>query len=220
MWPNMRAECNDDDNPQVIIRDTTITGQDGEPQERTAMPIFNPEEMIGRTFVLPIREDRQHHRARIVEAIEAQDNDPEQQAKIRKFRCSINKGEYEEVLLYNQILYHIDEDDAINRETVWRFKCIVGNEGPRHTMHPSYNGSSYDIILEWESGEITAEPLTIISKCDLVTCAIYARENNLLDTPGWRQFKPIAKQQKKMFRMVNQAKLRSHKTAKKYNLWV
>ena len=44
--------------------------------------------------------------------------------------------------------------------------------------------------------------------------AIYAKENDLLDQPGWARFKRIAKRSQKMFRMANQAKLRSYRTSK------
>ena len=49
-----------------------------------------------------------------------------------------------------------------------------------------------------------------------MTCAIYAKENNLLDLPGWKRFKSIAKRQKKFTRLVNQAKLRSYNSAPRY----
>ncbi len=71
-------------------------------------------------------------------------------------------------------------------------------------------------MAEWEDGSITAEPLGIIAADDPVTCAIYARENDLLLKDGWKRFKSIARRQKKMFRMANQAKLRSFRTAPKY----
>ena len=58
--------------------------------------------------------------------------------------------------------------------------------------------------------------LQLIAADDPVTCAIYAKENNLLDLPGWKRFKSIAKRQKKFTRMVNQAKLRSYHTAPCY----
>ena len=67
--------------------------------------------------------------------------------------------------------------------------------------------------MEWENGEKTSEPLAVIAADDPVTCAIYARDNGLLTTPGWKQFRNLAKKQKKMFRMINQAKLRSFRTA-------
>ena len=44
---------------------------------------------------------------------------------------------------------------------------------------------------------------------DPVTCAIHAKENGLLKTPGWKQFNRIAKNEKKLTRMLNKAKLRS-----------
>ena len=71
-------------------------------------------------------------------------------------------------------------------------------------------------MMEWENGEITCEPLSIIGADDPVTCAICAKENNLLDLPGLKQFKSIAKRQKKFDRMVNQAKLCSYRTAPRY----
>jgi hypothetical protein len=71
-------------------------------------------------------------------------------------------------------------------------------------------------LIEWVNAEITKEPLTIIAADDPVSCAIYARENGLLDKPGWKRFKHIAKQEKKFTRMVNQAKLTSYNTAPRY----
>ena len=49
-----------------------------------------------------------------------------------------------------------------------------------------------------------------------MTCAIYAKENGLLDLPGWKQFKSIARRQKKFTCMVNQAKLKSFNNAPKF----
>jgi hypothetical protein len=51
---------------------------------------------------------------------------------------------------------------------------------------------------------------------DPVSCAIYVREKDLLDKPGWKRFKHIAKREKKFTRMVNQAKLRLYNTAPRY----
>ena len=70
--------------------------------------------------------------------------------------------------------------------------------------------------MEWENGEVTSEPLSIIAADDPVTCALYAKDKGLLDTPGWRRFKSIALCQKKLFCMANQAKLRSFRTAPRY----
>ena len=38
---------------------------------------------------------------------------------------------------------------------------------------PHYKRSKYNVMDEWESGEITYEPLLVISQDDPVTCAAY-----------------------------------------------
>jgi hypothetical protein len=49
-----------------------------------------------------------------------------------------------------------------------------------------------------------------------VTCAIYARENGLLNQPGRKCFWHIAKHKKKFTHVVNQAKLKSFNNEPKY----
>jgi hypothetical protein len=66
---------------------------------------------------------------------------------------------------------------------------------------------------EWE---VSYEPLHTITADDPVMCAIYAKDHGLLDTEGWKRFRSLAKRAKKMLPMVNQSKLRSYKTCKKY----
>ena len=98
---------------------------------------------------------------------------------------------YEEVLTYNEILEYIakneekDDDQAI----VWKFKHIAGHQGPLKKGDPGYNGSKFNVLIEWETGELTYEPLDVIAADDPVTCAIYAKDKGLLDEPGWRRFK-------------------------------
>jgi hypothetical protein len=75
-----------------------------------------------------------------------------------------------------------------------------------------YNGSQCNVLIEWESGDITSEPLKIVAVDDPVSCSIYARENE----PGWKRFKHIAKQEKKFTCIINQDKLRSYNTAPRY----
>ena len=64
-------------------------------------------------------------------------------------------------------------------------------------------------MIEQENGEITLEPLAVIGANNLVICAIYAKECNLLDKPSQKQFARFAKQEKKLLRLQNQAKLYS-----------
>ena len=209
----------EDYQPPSIIKSRSkeseeVMDENGEPQTRYyQLPLVDTSDLIGRTF-LTEQEDGQIHRARIVAAIEDHDATKERNPDRMKFVCSVNDDKYEEIMTYNQIMNHIEqsEEDAI----IWKFKRIAGHEGPLTKNHPMWKGSTYNVRVEWENGEITDEPMTTIAADDPVTCAIYAKDNNLLEVPGWKRFKPIAKRQQHMFRMANQAKLRSFRLAPKY----
>ena len=45
------------------------------------------------------------------------------------------------------------------KNILWEFKRIKGHQGPLNKNHPDYKGSSYNVTIEWENGEITDEPL-------------------------------------------------------------
>jgi hypothetical protein len=70
----------------------------------------------------------------------------------------------------------------------WVFERIVLHQGPLTKKHPDYKGDMYNVIVECPNGETTTEPLNIIVVDYPVSCALYTRDNQLLDTPGWRQF--------------------------------
>ena len=61
---------------------------------------------------------------------------------------------------------------------------IVGHQGPLDASDPDWKGSQYNVQVEWETGEITNEPLSVIPADDPVTCAAYAKEHDLLAVEG------------------------------------
>jgi hypothetical protein len=72
------------------------------------------------------------------------------------------------------------------------------------------------VLVEWENGEISTEPLSVIAANDPVTCAVYAREHDLLDIEGWKHFRNLAKRKKHFLRLVKQAKMKSYHQSLKY----
>ena len=88
------------------------------------------------------------------------------------------------------------------------------------TDHEKSKHGSYQVKVKWSTGEETWEPLRIMAVDDPVTCAKYAKDNDLLDTPGWKRFKPLAKRTKKFIRMLTQAFLPKRKNAVKYKFGV
>jgi len=176
--------------------------------ETIKMPMFDPSGFIGCTFLKESEEDGQHFCTKIVEAIVENEEQLANEPEKIKFCCSVNDDEYEEIITYNEILAHLDKD-SLDAMIVWRFKSITAHEGPLKPGDPSYNGSKYNVLVNWETGESTFEPLHIIAADDPVTCAVYAKDNDLLNLDGWKCFNPIAKHQKKLLWLVNQAKLQS-----------
>ena len=61
-------------------------------------------------------------------------------------------------------------------------------------------------MVEWETGEITEEPLSLIAADHPVTCATHAKKHDLLHLVGWKRLKYIAKNQKQLTRAIKQSK--------------
>ena len=75
-------------------------------------------------------------------------------------------------------------------------------------IDPDWKGSKYNVQVEWETGEITFEPLSIIAADDPVTCAAYGKGNDLLALEGWHRFQNLAKKDKDLARSIKQSKIR------------
>ena len=118
-------------------------------------------------------------------------------------------------MTYDQVMQYINSYENDNGDILWQFQEIIGHEHVR-PHDPTYNGSTYNVLVKWEDGSVTSEPLAIIAKDSPAVLAKYAEDNGLLDKPGWRRFRKLAKNQKKLLRFINQAKLRSFRTAPRY----
>ena len=185
---------------------------------------FKPEELLHRSYLTPVDEKGQRFRARILEKVfdpaEADGPMPQETPDSVKFLVTYDHPDKaDELIAYNEILGYIEDEIEASKDpdtVVWRFTEIVAHEGPLHTSDPSYKGSKYNVKVNWSDGTSTYEPLSVIGADDPVTCALYAKKHGLLDEPGWKRFKRIAKNEKKLERFLNQAKLRSKRTTKRY----
>ena len=73
----------------------------------------------------------------------------------------------------------------------------------------------WNVQIEWETGEITFEPLSVIAADDPITCAAYAKEKTytiLMDGKGL----DISSKRRKLTRAIKQSKIRQVRHAKKY----
>ena len=178
------------------------------------MPTFDPSYLIGRTFLLPPEQNGERHRAKVTrQVVEIIDHANGQRIESIKFILDIGNGKVEELISYNQLLEHLenaqDHDMGLDQE-LYRFRAIIGHQGPLLASDPDTKGSKYNVQVEWETGEITFEPLSIIAADDPVTCAAYAKENEILALEGCRRFRSLPRRIKSL--QEQSSKVRSDKS--------
>ena len=145
----------------------------------------------------------------MVEYIEQADGERVQKLS---FILSIGNGELEEIISYNQLVDYLEaeanEDNKIS-DDLYKFRALIGHQGPLKPTDPNWNRCKYNVLVDWETGEKTYEPLSVLTADDPETCATYAKENDLLHIDGWKRFRNLAKRDKTLTRAVpeNQGKL-------------
>jgi hypothetical protein len=138
---------------------TTTTGSSD--NDNTEDPTFQkvtpenlkPKDLIARTILLDQDDGTTKLHAKILKFVNDSKDDDVKNSKALKFVISMGKDKHEELLSYQQILDHINKDMEDTRK--WTFRKILAHQGPLTKEHPDYNGSSYNLKIEWESGEIT-----------------------------------------------------------------
>ena len=101
-------------------------------------------------------------------------------------------------------------------QELYSFRAIIGHQGPLLASDPDWKGSKYNVQVEWETGEITFEHFSSIAADDPVTCAAYAKENDLLALEGWSRFRSFAKKDKVLARAIKQSKIRQVRRSQTY----
>ena len=202
--------------PTVFIR----SRDEENPSGSKPMPTFDPSDLIGRTFLLPPEENGERHRAKVTrKVVEIIDQEDGKRVENINFILDIGNGKVEELISYNQLLEHLenaqDHDMGMDQE-LFKFRAIIGHQGPLLASDPDWKGSKYNVQVEWETGEITFEPLSIIAADDPVTCAAYAKEKDLLALEGWRRFRSLAKRDKVLARAIKQSKIRQVRRSQTY----
>ena len=182
------------------------------------LPRFSVTDLIGMTFIHDV--DDQKIRAKVVKQVN--DRDAENHQRI-KFLISIGDDEIEELIAYNELSDIIEEQnnaEAKGETEIFTFRNILDHQGPLNGNDPRHMGSSYNVKVSWEDGTETWEPLNIIGKDDPATTALYAKEHNLLETPGWKFLRRTARRAKFLQRMLNQSQRQQMHDAVRYKFGV
>ena len=78
------------------------------------------------------------------------------------FILDIGNGKVEELISYNELLDYLEtaqHNDLGKDQELFKFRAIIGHQGPLKATDPDWRGSKYNVQVEWETGEVTFEPL-------------------------------------------------------------
>jgi hypothetical protein len=143
------------------------------------MVTIDPKDLIRRTFLKETEEeDGQRFIARVVRAIIDKDDELKKGSDDIKFIWKVPNSTLDEIFTYNEILDHIEKDNNdIERDTkqLFKFCRIAAHQGPLRSLDKDWKGSSYNVLVEWETGETTYETLQAIAAGDPVPCAAQRR---------------------------------------------
>ena len=218
--PNLRLDPPEGEDPSDLTSDVFVYGRpnpDGS-DHTPPMSIINFDDLLGRTFLLPMDENGERKRATISEHVKDLYQDQVSREDQLRFKLKIDGDQLDDLISYNQLMEYLEDktDNGPLEDGLYRFKSIKDHKGPYTSSDPEYNGSSYNLLIEWETGEHTWEPLSNIIASDPYTCAIYAKEHDLLNTPGWKLLKRHARTARRLIRTLKKSKYRQAKASKKY----
>ena len=187
-------------------------------EEPVHLPAFSPDELLGMTIAKD--EGGELIRAKVVRKI--MDRDAKNHDQI-KFLLALGDGQLEEVISYNELSELVTESMATKesgQQDVPSYSVILDHQGPLKAHNPQYKGSSYNVLVSWDDGSQTWEPINLIGKQDPVTIARSGQDNGLLDKPGWKFLRCTTKRQRFIDVIMNAIKRRNDANQVRYKFGV
>ena len=158
--PNLRLDPpKGEDQPQDVTSDVFVYGRPNPAgsDNTPTMSIINFDDLLGRTFLLPMDENRERKRAAIPEHVNNLCQEQVSREGQPRFKLKIDGDQLDDLISYNQLLEYLEDktDTGPLEDGLYRFKCIKDYKGPYTSSDPEYNGSCYNLLIEWETGEQT-----------------------------------------------------------------
>ena len=124
------------------------------------MSIINFDDLLGISFLLPMDENGERKRATIPEHVNDLCQEQVSREDHLRFKLKIDGDQLDDLILHNQLMEYLEDrtDTGPLEDGFYRFKSIKDHKGPYTSSDPAYNGSSYNLLIERETGEQTWEP--------------------------------------------------------------
>ena len=98
----------------------------------SSMAYIDPDDFVGRTFLLDEQEDGSRKRAKIVECINDHESDLKNDPDFIKFRCAVDEDTYGEIITYNELMDFLQKNEEQDvsvtiSKYLFDFQLSVGN---------------------------------------------------------------------------------------------
>ena len=72
-------------------------------------------------------------------------------------KLKVDGEQLDDLIFYNQVMEYLEDtlDTGQTEDRLYRFKSIQDHRGPYSPSDPEYLGSSYNMLIEWETGKMT-----------------------------------------------------------------
>ena len=135
-WYQMEGRAPRPPNFIVFVR----SRQDNSQSATKSMTEYNPDDLIGRAFLLPQNEQGERLRAtikrKVIETSQHLDDEHDNAIKKINFHRDVGQGRSEAIMSYVQILDHLDQQEQY--DTLYKFRAITGHQGPLSPQDEHY----------------------------------------------------------------------------------
>ena len=192
--PNLRLDPpKGEDQPQDLTSDVFVYGRPNPDVSDNTPPmsIINFDDLLGRTFLLPMDESGERKRATISEHVKDLCQQQVSREDQLRFKFKIDGDQLDDLISYNQLMEYLEDktDTGPLEDGLYRSKCIKDHKGPYTSSDPEYNGSRYNLLIEWEPGEHVLEtssaPTTLVERDKLDHSSLIPPKGEMESSFSW-----------------------------------
>ena len=119
-------------------------------------------DLLERMVLLPMDENVERKRATISDHVHTLDQAQVSRENQLRFQLKVDGEHMDDLFSYNQTMEYFEGtlDTGQPEDGLNKFKSIKDHRGPYSASDPEYLGSSYNLFIVWETGEMTWQLLS------------------------------------------------------------
>jgi hypothetical protein len=148
------------------------------------------DDLLGCAFLLDEEETGERKRAAILQIYNDQVEKGRKHQDLIKVRLQVGEADFDDLIAYNEVLDFTQDDYEVTDgvDTLYGVKCILDHYGPVSARQSDptnkikvYAGSTWNVLVEWSSGERSWEPMKNVAIHMSTELAEYAEQHQLLN---------------------------------------